>query len=72
MNKLLPLSLLTIGLSTAALAQELPSFEEVDANHDGQISREEAAAVEGLDFSTADANQDGAIDRAEYGELSGQ
>jgi hypothetical protein len=59
------------GFSSIALAQ-MPSFEEVDANSDGRIDEQEAAAVEGLDFSTADANQDGAIDRTEYQTASGQ
>jgi hypothetical protein len=64
MNKYL--GLLTIGLSTLALAQGLPPFEQVDANGDGAISATEAAAVEGLDFNTADANQDGSLSREEY------
>jgi EF hand len=72
MNKLLPLSIAAFGLATAALAQELPSFEDADANGDGSISRAEAAVVEGLDFNTADTNQDGMIDRDEYSALAGQ
>jgi hypothetical protein len=60
------LALAAIGFSGLALAQELPSFEEVDTNADGQISMEEAAAIEGLDFATADTNQDGALDQEEY------
>lgn len=62
-----------LGFSAAALAQSaLPSFEEIDANADGQISMEEAAAIEGLDFATADANQDGALDQEEYAAVHGQ
>jgi len=64
--KKLSITLLALGFAGVALAQDAPSFEEVDANQDGSISREEAAAVEGLDFSTADANQDGSLDRQEY------
>lgn len=60
------LILSALGFSVAALAQELPAFEEVDANADGQISMEEAAAIEGLDFATADTNQDGSLDQEEY------
>jgi hypothetical protein len=71
MSKSLAVCLAAIGLSTAALAQDVPSFEDVDTNGDGSIDRAEAAAVEGLDFDMADANQDGAIDRAEYQSLSG-
>lgn len=64
--KKLSITLLALGFAGAALAQDAPSFEDVDVNQDGSISREEAAAVEGLDFSTADANQDGSLDRQEY------
>lgn len=64
--------LLILGFSGAAIAQGLPSFDEVDANGDGMISEEEAGAVEGLDFATADTNQDGSIDRAEYAEVSAE
>ena len=66
MKKLFVL-LSALGFSGAALAQAtLPSFEEVDANADGQISMEEAAAIEGLDFATADVDQDGALTPEEY------
>jgi hypothetical protein len=68
MNKYVAITALVF--SAAALAQELPAFEEVDKNADGAIDRNEAAAVEGLDFATADANQDGRIDRAEYAAVS--
>ncbi len=62
-----------LGFSGALLAQaSLPSFEEVDANADGQISMVEATAIEGLDFATADTNQDGALDQEEYAAVQGQ
>lgn len=65
-------TLLALGFAGAALAQEAPSFEEVDQNSDGMISQEEAASVEGLDFATADTNQDGSLDRNEYQQASSQ
>jgi hypothetical protein len=65
-------TLLALGFAGAALAQDAPSFEEVDQNGDGMISQEEAAAVEGLDFATADTNQDGSLDRDEYNQATGQ
>lgn len=53
------------GLAGVSLAAA-PSFDEVDANKDGLLSKAEAAEVEGLDFARADTNQDGMLSRAEY------
>jgi hypothetical protein len=72
MTKHLLRILVLVGFSAAALAQGLPPFEEVDANSDGQISQEEAAAIEGLDFATADTNQDGALSMEEYNAASAE
>ena len=66
MTKQLLKLLVLAGFSAAALAQGLPPFEEVDTNSDGQISQEEAAAIEGLDFATADTDQDGSLSMEEY------
>lgn len=57
------------GFASAAMAQALPAFEEVDANSDGQISREEAAAIEALDFVSADTDQNGSLSMEEYNAL---
>ncbi|MFK7829685.1 MAG: hypothetical protein AB8B57_07910 [Congregibacter sp.] len=73
---------LTIGatgvISAAAVAQlpsmdsaiaqgEAPSFEQIDANMDGNITTREA---EGTwlagSFATVDANKDGLVDEKEY------
>ena len=71
--KRMSLALSVLGLAGVALAQAaLPPFEEVDTNADGQISMEEAAAIEGLDFAAADTNQDGSLDQAEYAAAQGQ
>lgn len=70
MKSALATLLLAAGLSVAALAQDRPEFDEVDANGDGMISQEEAGAVEGLDFARVDANKDGHIDREEYRQQS--
>lgn len=69
--KKISVTLLALGFAGAAIAQDAPSFEEVDANMDGSISQEEAAAVEGLDIATADRNQDGSLDRQEYEAATG-
>jgi EF hand len=59
-------TLSALGLSALALAQDAPSFDNVDTNMDGAISPQEASVIEGLDFTAADKNQDGKLDRAEY------
>jgi hypothetical protein len=69
-KSLLVLSALAFAGATYAQST-LPAFEEVDANADGLISLEEAAAIEGLDFATADVNQDGSLDQEEYAAIQG-
>ncbi len=70
MNKLI-VSLAALGLGAAAYAGDMEkktSFNELDANSDGLLTQEEAAADEKIsaDFTTADANQDGYVTAAEY------
>jgi hypothetical protein len=62
--------LAALGFSVAALAQELPAFEDIDQDSDGLISQAEASVVEGLDFASADTDQDGWLSREEYQQLS--
>ncbi len=52
------------GAGTAA-------FQELDANHDGQISRDEAKKSSDVNnkFNQADANKDGKLDAAEFSAL---
>jgi len=59
-------TILAIGIAGVALAASAPSFEDVDANTDGKISKEEAAKVPELDFAAADVNKDGVLSRSEY------
>lgn len=42
------------------------SFDSLDTNRDGRISKSEAAADANLMFSTADANADGYLDNSEF------
>jgi hypothetical protein len=42
------------------------SFENVDKNKDGKISRDEASAVPGLNFAEADADDNDSLDQREY------
>lgn len=53
-------------LSTAIAAEN--QFNKLDANADGNISAEEAAAHEGLQagWTETDANADGQVDAAEF------
>lgn len=66
------IALVAFGFAGIALAQALPSFDQVDANHDGVISKDEASKIEGLDFATCDKNQDGNLSREEYDACAGQ
>lgn len=45
-----------------------PAFDEIDANADGRVTRDEAMAATGLSesFDELDANADGALTRDEY------
>ncbi|MBC8025776.1 MAG: hypothetical protein H7Y89_07280 [Steroidobacteraceae bacterium] len=42
------------------------TFESLDTNTDGRISKSEASADMNIVFSTADANADGYLDNAEF------
>ncbi|BAU48859.1 hypothetical protein SVA_2309 [Sulfurifustis variabilis] len=49
-----------------AKAGEWASFQKVDADGNGMVSKEEAGSVQGLDFSKADRNSDGQLSKSEY------
>jgi hypothetical protein len=54
-----------LALASASYAVA-PAFNDLDKDHDGMLSRSEAAGVKNLDFAKADTNRDGKLDRAEY------
>jgi Ca2+-binding EF-hand superfamily protein len=61
------IALISAGFFTAAVAGE-DAFMALDANEDGYISAQEAAADESLhqSWEITDANQDGQVDAAEF------
>lgn len=64
------LALITIsGLAWAGA--DKATFKDLDANHDGQISMDEAKKSPNVSdqFSQADANKDGKLDAAEFSAL---
>ena len=54
---------LTAGIATARAAggDATPVFEELDANADGQVTREEISAARQARFAATDSNGDGAL-----------
>lgn len=53
--------------SSATLAQEAPSFEEVDTDGNGAISSSELEEANvDIDFEDADTNDDDELTRGEY------
>lgn len=72
MNKLI-ITLAALGLGAAAYAGDMDkktAFNELDANKDGLLTKEEAAADQAVsqEFTVADTNQDGYVTAAEFDE----
>jgi hypothetical protein len=55
-----------LSIAGPASGMEASTFDDLDTDKDGRLSREEAARQAGLDFAKADANQDGWLTRPEY------
>lgn len=56
------------GPGKVAPAGPAPDFAQLDGNHNGSISRSEAAGYSLLanDFNYADSNHNGAVSKSEY------
>ena len=71
MFKKLTLTALALLVSTAAFAAEDNLYKDLDANEDGGISPDEAAALPGLKdkWVVLDTNADNILDPAEFAKL---
>ena len=67
----LTLAALALLVSGAAFASDKDIYTSLDANQDGAISQEEAAAMPGLNdkWAELDANADGMLDQAEFAKM---
>jgi len=63
------LAILVSGGATAAADESM--YKNLDANQDGAISQEEAAAMPGLNekWVELDVNADGTVDEAEFAKM---
>lgn len=71
MSKKLILSTLVLLASSAAIAADRNLYSDLDTNQDGAISKDEAAALPGLNekWVELDQNADGVLDPAEFAKL---
>ena len=70
----LPAAAVALALSGAAHAADVPGFNEMDRNNDGQLSRSEARGNPKLadQFSQVDDDGDGMLSRGEYLAIMGR
>ncbi len=68
MNRLIMLLVSTMLTMTASAADDKVGFGDADVNHDGAITRQEAASFAALEqaFDDIDENGNGLIERLEY------
>ena len=71
MYKMLVFVSAALLVSGVAVSGDQMSYKNLDANQDGKISAEEAAASPALtnQWTTLDANADGMIDQAEFAKM---
>jgi hypothetical protein len=60
------LILVVLSLASGMAFAQAHTFEDLDTDKNGSLSKEEAAAMEGLDFDKADTNKDGALSKEEH------
>jgi Ca2+-binding EF-hand superfamily protein len=65
-------ALMLSGVALAATETQPQSFETLDANEDGFISKEEAQEAKMMTdvFELADTNKDNMLDKAEYSQVA--
>lgn len=61
-------TILAVALFSGTAIAGGTAFSKLDTNHDGKISKQEAAADPAVEahFSQADANKDGSLERSEF------
>ncbi|MEJ2687729.1 MAG: EF-hand domain-containing protein [Gammaproteobacteria bacterium] len=61
-------TILAVALFSGTAMAGGTAFSKLDANHDGKISKQEAAADPALEahFSQADTNKDGTLEQGEF------
>lgn len=64
MLKKILMTLVAAGFASSLYAA--PAFEELDADKDGKLSKEEVQAAEGLDIMTLDQDGDESVSVEEY------
>jgi hypothetical protein len=71
MYRKLTVTALALLVSSVAFAGDKTSYNALDADQDGKISPEEAAAMPALSdqWTTLDENADGMLDQAEFAKM---
>lgn len=69
---LVPLAGTAVAADHGTMNKSGASFDSLDTNRDGRISRAEASADSSIVFAQADANGDGYLDNMEYSDAQSQ
>jgi Ca2+-binding EF-hand superfamily protein len=66
-----PLAFAETEATPSAAEEQTISFEQIDVDKDGMISKQEATSFSSVEliFDDADANQDGALDASEFSQV---